>query len=178
MSFDLTFFGSLNLKWKGGSIIKPPLLNGNPSFHSAQALWSKQVWWKSPRILFFFLSERGSCVGFDLSENCFVCSLYCAFFSSSFFSCIRVSDCPGKVTQSALLTCKRAFMGLRDFSGNYSLKNSRWAAEKVLTAVIKMIFFLLRDKINTLNHMFHSSDLVMLFNTKTTLIFLGSKVNQ
>lgn len=128
---------------------------------------------------FVFLSVwKGHLCWFDLSEERFVCSLYYVFFffPFSFFSCIRVSDCPGKVTQSALLTHNRAFMDLRDFSGNYNLKNSGWAAEKLLTAVINMIFFLLREKIKTFDHI-HSSVLVMilLFNTKTTLFSLAAE---
>lgn len=83
----------------------------------------KAGYWKSNRLLFFFVSERGTCLCFDLSEECFVCSLYYVFFFFLSFSAMSESDSQGKVTQSALQTQKRAFTGFCDFlGGNHNLK--------------------------------------------------------
>lgn len=76
---------------------------------------------------FIFLSvwKEDLCSLWPLRKELCVLTLLCYFFSPC-FSCIRVSDCPGTVTQSALLTQERAFTGLCDFCGNYNLKYSVW----------------------------------------------------
>lgn len=75
-----------------------------PFIHAVGALWLKPMWWKSPRLFFFFLSEKGISFCFDLSEECFVCSLiFFSFPFSAVSGCLTVQEQSPNLQRRGLL---------------------------------------------------------------------------
>lgn len=103
-----------------------------------------------------------------------VLTLLCYFFPL-LFSCVRVSDCPRTVTQSALLTQKRAFTGFCDFlgRGDHNLKCPlRPLKSRRKLWFNNVIYFLQRErKKKTLNHRFHSSMIITVLLSDTSRAF-------
>jgi len=137
-----SYFHSLNLKWKWEAIItisNIAIITWWPFIsHSLGSLVKAGVVKVTQAFIFLSVWKGHFCWLWTLRRELCVLTLPCYF--SSFFSCIRISDCPGTVTQSALRTHKRALTVLCDFV--WSVHDGLW---KALTAVINVIFFLMRE---------------------------------
>lgn len=153
-----SYFHSINLKWKWEAIITVfniTIITWWPFISHSLGTLVKAGVLKVSQVFFLFLSERGTCLSFDLCL-CFVCSLY-----SYFLFLFQLSGCPTVQEQSPE---KRAFTDL-SWRGNHNLclNYNHWIAadtchwwhlifaKKKKTWYIQIIIFLEKTKIQIYN---------------------------